>query len=93
MITKQHLVAVQMDKVEQKKSVFDRLNDVEMADSTSSESIVNLKKVSPSIFNRLGGFDEVKKTVNKTSVVFSGILKNSPTKQVAHGFTLNIFRN
>jgi len=82
---KYNLVTVQMDKVEQKKSVFDRLkpHDIEMADSTSNDSIVKVGKVSSSIFNRLGGFEEVKKTVNRSSIAFSGILKNSPTKQVA----------
>lgn len=72
-----------MDKIE-KKSVFSRLKpatDVEMADS-SSDSIVKLGKVSSSIFNRLGGYDEVKKKVEKQSISFSGILKNSPIKQV-----------
>jgi uncharacterized membrane-anchored protein YjiN (DUF445 family) len=77
-----------MDKVENKKSVFDRLrpssssHDIEMADSTSNDSIVRLNKVSSSIFNRLGGYEEIRKSVNDKSVVFSGILKNSPTKQV-----------
>lgn len=77
-----------MDKVDHKKSVFDRLkpqsDDVEMADSTSNDSIVRINKVSTSIFNRLGGFDEVKKTVSQSSIAFSGILKNSPTKQVTN---------
>jgi hypothetical protein len=78
-----------MDRVETKKSVFDRLRptsnsqDVEMADSTSSDSIVRVSKVSSSIFNRLGGYDEVRKTINEKSTAFSGILKNSPTKQVS----------
>lgn len=78
-----------MDRVEPKKSVFDRLRpssnsqDVEMADSTSSDNIVRVSKVSSSIFNRLGGYDEIRKTVNEKSVAFSGILKNSPTKQVS----------
>lgn len=77
-----------MDKVETKKSVFDRLkpssnsHDVEMADSTSNDNIVRLSKVSSSIFNRLGGYDEIKKTMSEKSLAFSGILKNSPTKQV-----------
>lgn len=73
-----------MDKYE-KKSVFDRLkpaSDVEMADSTSSDSIVRIGKVSSSIFNRLGGYDEIKKKVEKQSVSFSGILRNSPIEQV-----------
>ena len=76
-----------MDKVEHKKSVFDRLkpsqsHDIEMADSTSNDSIVRLGKVSSSIFNRLGGYDEIRKTMSEKSIAFSGILKNSPTKQV-----------
>lgn len=73
-----------MDKFE-KKSVFDRLKpatDVEMADSTSSDSIVRLGKVSPSIFNRLGAYAEVERKIERQSISFSGILKNSPIKQV-----------
>ncbi|KAL7041661.1 hypothetical protein ACKWTF_000846 [Chironomus riparius] len=83
--------AMQMDKVEHKKSVFDRLrpssnsHDIEMADSTSNDSIVRVSKVSSSIFNRLGGYDEIRKSVNEKSIAFSGILKNSPTKQSPKG--------
>lgn len=83
-ITNNRYRAVQMDKFE-KKSVFDRLKpapDVEMADSTSSDSIVRFGKVSSSIFNRLGGYDEIKRKTDRQSLSFSGILKNSPIKQV-----------
>lgn len=64
--------AMQMDKVDAKKSVFDRLqptNDVEMADSTSNETIVRVNKVSSSIFKRLGGYQEVEKPLR-------GVVKN-----------------
>lgn len=75
-----------MDKME-KKSVFDRLkptHDYEMADSTSNDSMVRVGKVSTSIFNRLGGYEEVKRKIGKESSAFSGILKKSPTKQVIY---------
>lgn len=67
-----------MDKYE-KKSVFDRLktHDVEMADSTSNE-LTRMGKVSSSIFARLGDYKEI----DKNSIAFSGILKNSPIQQV-----------
>lgn len=84
-ITNNRYRPVQMDKIE-KKSVFDRLKpvtaDVEMADSTSSESIYRMGKVSASIFQRLGEYEEVKRKVDRQSISFSGILKNSPIKQV-----------
>lgn len=83
-VSNNRISSVQMDKYE-KRSVFDRLKpatDVEMADSTSSDSIVRVAKVSSSIFKRLGGYDEIKKKVENQSVSFSGILKNSPIKQV-----------
>lgn len=80
--------AMQMDKVDTKKSVFERLqssNDVEMADSTSNDTNVRINKVSSSIFKRLGGYQEVEKVVNQKSSAFAGILKNSPTKQPLRG--------
>lgn len=74
-----------MDKVE-KKSIFDRLakqKDVEMADSTSSDSLVRLKKSSKPvpIKDRLSDW-KIQKELEKKSIEFSGILKTSPTKQV-----------
>jgi hypothetical protein len=71
------------DKIE-KKSIFARLNskNVEVADSTSSEPLVRVSKATSSIFNRLGNYKELEKKVEKNSIAFSGILKNSPTKQV-----------
>jgi len=77
---------VQADKME-KKSIFDRLNssskDFEMADSTSSEPQLRIvKATSSSIFNRLGGKKALDELERK-SIAFSGILKNSPTKAVS----------
>lgn len=72
-----------MDKVE-KKSIFDRLakdKDIEMADSTSSDSIVRLNKTSKSIRDRLSDW-EIQKKIDRKSREFSGILKTSPLKQV-----------
>lgn len=72
-----------MDKVE-KKSIFDRLaknKDIEMADSTSSDSMVRVSRVSKPIKERLSDW-EIRKRIDTKSLEFSGILKNSPTKQV-----------
>lgn len=72
-----------MDRIE-KKSIFDRLSkdkDVEMADSTSSDSLVRLRKVSKPIKERLSDW-EIQKKIDRKSIEFSGILKSSPTKQV-----------
>lgn len=79
---------MQSDKME-KKSIFDRLNskDVEMADSTSSEPVV---RVSSSIFNRLGNYKELEKKIEKNSIAFSGILKNSPTHMVMSLIALEV---
>lgn len=81
-----------MDRVE-KKSIFDRLEkdrDVEMADSTSSDSIVRLKKTSKSIRDRLSDW-EIRKEIDRKSREFSGILKTSPIKQVEYKVSLNFF--
>lgn len=79
-----------------KKSIFDRLNanngnDVEMVDSTSnSDQVVKLiglrstdssKQTSSSIFNRLGNKKPTDSEMEKKSIAFAGILKNSPTKK------------
>lgn len=84
--------AMQSDKME-KKSIFDRLNskDVEMADSTSGETVVRVSKASSSsIFNRLGNYKELEKKIEKNSIAFSGILKNSPTQMVKSLITFEV---
>jgi hypothetical protein len=74
-----------MDKVDKKSSVFDRLQktDVEMADSSSD--LIRVGRVSSSIFSRLGSIDEIEKKIERQSIAFSGILKNSPIKQAPRG--------
>lgn len=74
--------AMQSDKLE-KKSIFDRLASKDEADSTSNVSLVNVSKVSSSIFNRLGQYVELRKKIENNSMAFSGILKNSPTQRVS----------
>lgn len=72
-----------MDRTE-KKSIFDRLSkdkDIEMADSTSNDSLVRIKKISKPIKERLSDW-EIQKKLERRSIEFSGILKSSPTKQV-----------
>jgi len=66
--------AMQSDKME-KKSIFERLNSkqVEVADSTSNESLVKAS----SIFTRLGNYKELEKKMDRHSDAFSGILKGS----------------
>lgn len=70
--------AMQSDKME-KKSIFERLNSkqVEVADSTSNESLVKAS----SIFTRLGNYKELEKKIDRHSDAFSGILKG-PQKMV-----------
>lgn len=68
----------------QKSSIFDRLTskDIAVADSTSSEPLFKVSS-SSSIFKRLGNFKELEKKIEKNSIAFSGILKNSPTHSVS----------
>ncbi len=84
-----------MDKTG-KRSIFDRLEkDVEMADSTSGDSLVRIKKVSKPIRERLSDWD-IKKKIERKSIEFSGILKSSPTNQVKNlnwNFLRIIFNN
>lgn len=85
--------ALQSDKME-KKSIFDRLTskDVEMADSTSNEPSKS-SRTSSSIFNRLGNYKELEKKIEKNSIAFSGILKNSPTHMVRNCLLSILFSN
>lgn len=83
--------ALQSDKIGQKSSIFDRLTskDVAMADSTSSEPQFKVTS-SSSIFKRLGSYKELEKKIEKSSIAFSGILKNSPTLSVSSGRLQNL---
>jgi hypothetical protein len=80
---------VKADKME-KKSIFERLTksgsdeDMEMVDSTSNEPSIKIVKATSSIFNRLGNKTALEKKLEQKSIAFSGILKNSPTKQVCY---------
>jgi hypothetical protein len=70
-------------------------NDVEMVDSTSNpEQVVKIvglrgteqpkqlsSSISSSIFNRLGNKKLSDIEIEKKSIAFAGILKNSPTKK------------
>ena len=68
-----------------KSSIFDRLRTTENADSTQAEPLVrmvNVSKSTSSIFNRLGGKNNLEKEKVDKTVGFAGILKNSPAKNV-----------
>lgn len=91
-----HSFLVKADKME-KKSIFERLtksdhddDDMEMADSTSNEPSVKIAKATSSIFNRLGNKTALEKKLENKSTAFSGILKNSPTKQVLSTIAFHI---
>lgn len=69
--------AMKCDKVEEKKSVFERLQS-QNAREVSSKVPVAIAATSSSIFRRLGDYKEVDLRAEKRS---SGILKNSPIKK------------
>lgn len=69
--------AMKSDKVDEKKSVFERLQSQKIVLSNKPAPVV-LTATSSSIFRRLGDYKEVDLRAEKRS---SGILKNSPIKK------------
>lgn len=74
--------AMQSDKME-KKSIFDRLKSKDDdSPSNESQSRTKISNSSASIFNRLGSYEGLEKKIDRSSIAFSGILKNKPAQMV-----------